>query len=520
MNLKLKLLACTARIKEGYKTQISLTVVCYVLSLFTLVAYHIPLLTVVAQNVDGALNWVLLFGGIMVLLLVLNFMFYYLLLYLGRIVGKCILALLFVGNAISLYFINTYKVLIDEGMMGNVFNTQYSEASSYFSLSAVLYVLFLGILPCVYLFTRRFDYGSIKRFFVTIAVSLGMILLIVVGNMRNVLWIDHNATQIGSLLMPWSYTVNSVRYWIHQWERNRPEIPLPDAEFITDTKDVVVLVIGESARAQNFSLYGYSRKTNPLLEQDSVVALRARAAATSTIEGVRAIVSHKASDELYETLPNYMWRNGVDVVWRSCNWGEPRVRIDKYYNLETLKNKYPNANSEYDGLLLAGLKEEIQACDSTKMLVVLHTSTSHGPTYYKKYPTQFEEFTPVCRTVEVSKASHTELINAYDNTILYTDYLLHSVIDILRDIPNRRCCMIYVSDHGESLGEDNLYMHGVPLKLAPDEQINIPFVVWTSDKTQSVKSDSGVGQYHVYHSVMDFLGMTSSFYDESKSVFE
>ncbi len=113
MNLKLKISACWERAKQRCKTKTTITVVSFVLSLFTLVAYHIPLLKVVVQNVDGILNWLLLFGGIVVLLLILNFMFYYLMLYLGRVVGKIILALLFIGNAITLYFINTYNVLID-----------------------------------------------------------------------------------------------------------------------------------------------------------------------------------------------------------------------------------------------------------------------------------------------------------------------------------------------------------------------------------------------------------------------
>ena len=130
---------------------------------------------------------------------------------------------------------------------------------------------------------------------------------------------------------------------------------------------------------------------------------------------------------------------------------------------EELKERDAEADDRYDGILLAGLREEILSGSKDKMLVVLHTSTSHGPTYYKKYPPEFEVFSPVCTTVEMSKADPKELMNAYDNTIVYTDYLIHSVIEILRGIPQRRSCVIFVSDHGESLGEGNLYMHGVPI---------------------------------------------------------
>lgn len=350
----------------------------------------------------------------------------------------------------------------------------------------------------------------------TLALALSLAVALI--NMQNWPWIDRHAPKIGSLIMPWSYVVNSVRYYNSERKRNRKEIPLPDARIATDSRDVCVLVIGESARRANFSLYGYGRPTNPLLERDSVTALMADAAATYTTAGVKAILDHKPTNKLYEILPNYLYRNGVDVVWRSANWGEPPLHIDKYYGTRELKARYPEADDRYDGILLAGLRDEILSSDKDKLLIVLHTSTSHGPTYYKKYPAEFEAFKPVCTTVEMSKADPGELMNAYDNTIVYTDYLIHSVIEILRDVP-RRSCLIFVSDHGESLGEGNLYMHGVPMLVAPKEQIEIPFLVWTSDG--ELKADAGkqVGQYHVFHSILRFLGIDSPVYDESRDIF-
>ena len=146
--------------------------------------------------------------------------------------------------------------------------------------------------------------------------------------------------------------------------------------------------------------------------------------------------------------------------------------------------------------------------------------SSHGPEYYKRYPYDFEEFTPVCTEVEMSKADRSELINAYDNTILYTDYLLHSVIETLKGIESRACSMLYISDHGESLGEGGVYMHGmVSASMAPKEQIDIPFIVWTDD-SRELKNLEEVGHYHIFHSVMDYLDMESEFYNEEFSVFE
>ncbi len=491
-----------------------------VLSLFTLVAFHWPFFQLVLDKIEGGFNGVLITVGLVILMLALNYFFYYLMLFLGRFVGKCILAFMFICNAISLYFINTYQVLITDKMMGNVFNTRYSEASGFFSWSVVWYVLFLGIIPCIYLFARRFDYGRRKRFFVNIGIALAISLTVALVNIQNWPWIDRNAPQLGSLIMPWSYTANSIRYYSSVQERNRKEIPLPDAKIISNSKDVCILIIGESARRENFSLYGYGKPTNPLLEKDSVAALIADAAATYTTAGVKAILDHKPSNKLYEILPNYLYRSGVDVVWRTHNWGEPPVHIDKYYKIQDIKKLHPEADERYDSILLAGLKEEILSSDKDKMLIVLHTNTSHGPTYNDKYPAEFELFRPVCTTVEMAKANPKELMNAYDNSIVYTDYLIHSVIEILREIPQRRSCMLFVSDHGESLGEGNLYMHGVPMLVAPKEQIEIPFIVWTSDQTMKINTKEKVSQYHVFHSILRFLGIDSPVYDKSLDVFK
>ena len=255
------------------------------------------------------------------------------------------------------------------------------------------------------------------------------------------------------------------------------------------------------------------------MAKDSVTALVADAAATYTTAGVKALLSYQPGGKLYENLPNYLNRTGVDVTWRTSNWGEPPVHIKKYHKAGKLREMYPEADGRYDGILTAGLKEMIEASDNNKLFIVLHTGTSHGPTYNKKYPAEFEVFTPVCNTVEMSKADPVELMNAYDNTILYTDYLVHNVIEQLRGITDRRSCVLFVSDHGESLGENNLYMHGVPMSMAPKEQIEIPFIVWTSDKTP-VKPLEKVGQYHVFHSVLDFLGIESPIFNEELNIFE
>ena len=503
--------------KSPLKRRCHIALFSALLSIFSLVAYNIPLFRGVAESLEGGFNGALIFGGLAVIILAVHFLLAYLLLYVGRTVGKIVIAISLVCNSLALYFINSYEVLITSEMMGNVFNTRFSEASGFFSLSGVAYFLFLGLLPCVVLFMAKLDYGKAKHWGISSAVAIGTILTFGLANLSNTLWIDRNVPKLGSLILPWSYTVNSVRYY-NSWKRlNQKEIALPDATIRNNEREVCVLIIGESARSANFSIYGYNRPTTPLIEGDGVVALTAESAATYTTAGVKAIIDHKPTNTLYEILPNYLYRNGVDVLWRTSNWGEPPLHISRIEKVGDLKAQYPEAEGEYDGILFEGLSEVIEASDKSKMLVVIHTSTSHGPTYFKKYPKEFERFTPVCTTVEMSEANTEELINAYDNTILYTDYLIHSGIEQLRRLEGWRSTLLFVSDHGESLGENNLYMHGMPKSMAPREQFEIPFIVWTSDGRTTTQSE--VGQYHVFHTVLNALSIESEVYNPEYDIF-
>ena len=515
-----------SRLKERFTAffnrQRSIAYVCAILSAYTLVAFHYPFFSYIIENVSRDFSGGWLVCSLIIVMLALNYLVYYILLYLGRTVGKWLISLLMVANSMCFYFITTYNVLIDRSMMGNFFNTQYSEASSFFSWGMLCYGLFLGVVPAILLLRKRVDYGSIKHFALNSLISFVVIVGTVGSNYKSVFWIDRHAPIIGSKIIPWSYTINSIRYFNHQKKTNQKEIILPDAEFVTDSKDICILIIGESARSQNFSLYGYERDTNPLMKADGVTAIKAQASHTNTTGAVKALLQHEPSVKLYEILPNYLSRNGVDIVWRRSNWGTPPLHIEKAFTKNELKKIYPEADSRYDGILFHNLKEQIVASNSNKIFIGIHTYTSHGPEYYSNTPDSFKVFLPECRTVEMANAKYEELINAYDNTIVYTDYLVHSVIEMLKkEFPDRRSCVIFVSDHGESLGEGGLYMHGVPMATAPAEQLDIPFIVWTSDNANTkVKNLDSAGHYHIYHSVLKFLGMHTPFYDESKNIFE
>ncbi len=242
--------------------------------------------------------------------------------------------------------------------MGNVLNTNIEESSSFISTKLILYVIILGILPAVYIIKAKLIYEPLKRFLITSLLTLLFITTVAFINSSNWLWIDKNSKQLGALAMPWCYSVNTSIVLIRQQKTNEKEILLPNASIKDDKKSIVVLVIGESARKQNFSLYGYSKNTNPLLSQTSnLFHFDATSCATYTTAGLKCILSLSGSDDLYEILPNYLNRNDVEVIWRNTNWGETPVHVKNYQNKESLKSNCKGENCDYNEILLSGLKE-------------------------------------------------------------------------------------------------------------------------------------------------------------------
>ena len=495
-----------------------------IISVLTFLLFHFPFYTFVFKHHDvGSFSDFTLIASLMIAMLVANFFTVYLFFFLSKYFGKFLFSLTFIISALAVYFVNTYGVIIDESMIGNVLNTNYEESSSFFSLKLVLYIIFLGIIPAIFIIKAKIKKPTLKRFLTTTSLTLLFLVVIAFVNSPNWLWIDKNSKTLGGLAMPWSYSVNLSLFYIHKSQKNEKEIKLPDAAIADTGKAVVVLVIGESSRRANYSLYGYDKNTNPLLSQTpDVHAFKANSSATYTTAGVKAILEYKNTGKLYEILPNYLYRNGAGVIWRTTNWGEPPVHIKKYETKQQLRKGCKGDDCQYDEVLLTNLKEDILSTKKNKVLVVLHTSTSHGPQYSQKYPPRFATFTPVCNSVELADCSHDELINAYDNTIVYTDYLLHRVIEDLQQLKGYKSAMIFVSDHGESLGEKNLYMHGMPMSMAPKEQYEIPFIVWVADGSEQLKPkpDAVLSQHNVFHSVLHFLGFQSPIYDSSMDIFK
>ena len=512
---------------------ISLFAFSCIVSIGTLLLYNLPFFNYVSQNTNESTGGIIfLQASLVIIMLALNFMLTYLSMWLLRIVARILLAIFAIINATAVYFIITYSAIINATTIENVFNTRYSEASGFFSWSLWMFIAVFGVLPALYCLMQPVVIGKAKKLGIYCGSSLAIILLVASLNISQTLWISQHDTELGGLLQPWSYVVNTCRVISSYQDEQAEEIKLPDGTITDHEKTVVVLVIGESARKANFQLYGYQRDTNPLLsKQEGLKVYQATACATYTTAGTKAILEPKDSGDLYELLPNYAFRTGVDVSWRTSNWGEPPIHIDEYLTDTDLSDLYQGKSNDYDDILYYGLRERIESSKKDKVLIILHTSTSHGPKYADKYPKEFEVYKPVAKNIEEGEKNIGMLINAYDNTIRYTDFLLNSLINTLREMKDWHSAMIFISDHGESLGENKMFMHGLPMKLAPKVQYEIPFLVWTSDGFRTYKQTSSsqdapegelpavLEQHYVFHSVLNLLSIQSPAYNKDYDIF-
>lgn len=504
------------------KNNIKLGYFVVIISFINLFLYYLPFFQFSFKNVNyKSLGGITLLFSLVILVIILNAFVFYILLFLSRFIGKLVLVVFANINAVAIYFINTYGVIIDKTMIGNILNTSFEESSSFFSFTLIIYLILLGIIPSILIIKSKIVTVKFKKFLIHVVVTFIFLGGFIYVNSTNWLWIDKNSKTLGGLAMPWSYVVNLSIFYNDKNKENKQQILLPDARIKDQKKSVAVLVIGESARSENFSLYGYEKDTNPLLSSiNNVHSYKTSSCATYTTAGIKCILEHKKTSELYEILPNYLFRNDTEVIWRTTNWGEPPVRIKNYLKRGDLEKLCSGDGCKYDEVLLSGLTEQIRASKKNKILIVLHTSTSHGPVYYKKYPEKFNKFSPVCESVELGKCTQEELINAYDNTIVYTDYILATLIQNLKQLKEYNSSMFFISDHGESLGENNLYMHGIPVSIAPKEQLEIPFIVWLSDNSKELKDTEVASQHNIFHSVLDFLAIESPIYDQNMSIFK
>lgn len=502
-------------------------------ALFNSIWFHEPLLGYLATHLEfpslSAWSTALI---VWLIPTILSATFFSLLALVSNTLLKAGVIVCFVGNSIALYFMQQYSVLLDRTMLGNVFNTNLDESLALIDPLLAGYVAVWGGLPAlaVYVWPLRRAAWWHK--------ALGAIAPVVAcaGLIYSLsftwLWIDRHASQIGSRMLPWSYVINSIRFVQQESDNQMKFAPLPDATIdpLQARKRVVVLVIGESARADRFSLLGYERDTNAETRAAGAVAIAGvRACATYTTAALNCILSHRGHEiptraKMGEPLPTFLKRQGVEVIWRTANFGHPPIDTHAFDTPATIQKSCPDAtcpNGKWDEVLLHGLGDAIEKSSAERIFVVLHLAGSHGPAYHEKYPPEFERFQPVCKTVILKNCDQNQLHNTYDNTIAYTDHVLARLTRLLARLDATSAWM-YVSDHGESLGESGLYLHGTPLLFAPREQLEIPFMLWFSpqfSETLSIdpakaSSLTGVEQGHVFHTVMGMLAMRSGPYND------
>ncbi|MDB5902402.1 MAG: lipid ethanolaminephosphotransferase, partial [Betaproteobacteria bacterium] len=296
---------------------------------------------------------------------------------------------------------------------------------------------------------------------------------------------------------------------------------------------VMFLVIGETARAQNFQLGGYPRATNPELAQRGVdYFTNAYSCGTSTAVSLPCMFSGSGRKDFDAAraargtnLLDALAKAGVAVQWRDNNSGCKGIcaRVPSVDYRETSSAAFCNAAGCYDEVMLEDLPQALAQL-TTDTVIVFHQAGSHGPAYSQRYPKAFEVFKPVCYGNELSRCEPEEVVNAYDNSLLYTDHNVARQIDALKSAAaSVDALLLYVSDHGESLGEKGLYLHGAPYMFAPDEQKRVPLLLWMSAEyrkrfgispacVQGRKAEA-VSHDNLYHTVLGAVGVKSARYD-------
>lgn len=467
---------------------------------------------------------------------------------------KPLVTLFLFAAAFGAYFMLTYGVVIDTGMMVNTLQTDPREVRDLLNGRMLLAVLLLAVLPAVWLWRQPVRYPGWKRqclrnlasVLAAIAVLVGSLLLI----FQDFSSLMRNHTQVRYLINPLNSFYGLTQIAIKPLRRGPSALqPLGrDAKtgpsYTASAKPpLLVLVLGETARSSNFSLNGYPRDTNPRLAQERVVSQRnAWSCGTSTAASVPCMFSHwgrkdyNSDGPTYENLLDVLQHAGLAVLWLDNQSGCKGV-CQRVPNLVTSGLKDPalcQGGECFDEIMLQQIEQQMGQLPPERVakgvVVVMHQMGSHGPAYYKRSPAQRKHFMPECKSSSLPQCSKQELTNAYDNSVLYTDYFLSQTIAWLqRKQPQFSTAMLYVSDHGESLGENNLYLHGLPYALAPDVQKHVPWITWLSDAFEKRRQLSNaclasnrelaISHDHYFHSVLGLMDVQTSVYKKELDLY-
>lgn len=467
----------------------------------------------------------------------------------GRLLRPMLALLMVIGSAAS-YFISRYGIVIDASMITNMLQTDVAEARDLLSTGMLVWLLATAVLPIVVLYRLPLQRPRWRRQTLWRTGSLAAVLVmagvILATQYQSYASLLRNNREVRLILVP-----SNVLGAVHSYAKESLAKPKAfiqvglDAQQRVDTAmegrhKLLVLVVGETARAMNFSLNGYERETNPELGRREVLSFHdVSSCGTATAVSVPCMFQDLGRQEWKEQYSDHreglldvLQRAGINVLWRDnnsgCKGACDRVPSEdmSHANIAELCG----TGECFDEVLLSGLQNYLnQSTGNT--VVVLHMKGSHGPAYYKRYPAAFERFTPVCRDNQLDQCKDEAIRNAYDNTLLYTDHVLGLVIDMLKKNDSRfDTAMLYVSDHGESLGEKGVYLHGLPYAMAPAEQTQVPMVLWLSPQLaakrgisqpcMAKRTDVELSHDNLFHSVLGLMDVQTSVYREKLDLFQ
>ncbi|MBG6246882.1 MULTISPECIES: phosphoethanolamine transferase EptA [Symbiopectobacterium] len=455
-----------------------------------------------------------------------------------------IAALLIAGASVQ-YFMLNYSIIIDRTMIQNVMETNVSESVDLLTPQLALWVLLFGVLPAgfalwVKIKPTAFTMISMGQRFLIIALSVLIILLVATLFYKDYASLMRNNKELVKSITPSNVIAANLSYFKHRALANQPLVQIgldahqgPRPANANGKKNLIILVVGETARAENFSLGGYSKETNQQLKKANVIYFpNTQSCGTSTGVSVPCMFSNMPRTQYdaalashQEGLLDIVQRAGINVLWQENDGGCKGV-CDRVPSKDIPSIAAPGLCSGgecYDEALFIGVGEHINQLNSDA-IIVLHTIGSHGPAYYKRYPEAFKHFTPTCDTNQIQNCSREALTNTYDNTLLYLDNTLNHVIELLKNHQDKfNTALVYLSDHGESLGEDGVYLHTMPYAVAPSQQTHIPMLMWLSHDYQQQfavqetclrqrAQTQSYSQDNLFHTILGMLNVTTNEY--------
>lgn len=460
------------------------------------------------------LNVVFTIVYLLVLFSILAFLFF-------KGIAKIISILLLSISCINLYFGYFYGVVIDVDMIRNVFATDIKEVGDLINLKLLLGLCILGSI-IIFVMRLQIIYGSLamhlKIKILSIAMSIFLALAIFIPFTKTFIPFYRSHNEIRFYNAPF-YPIYSLFRFLEEKYQTKVEFKTIANDAYREnnhTKKLLVLVVGETARAANYSLGGYTKNdTNFYTKKDNVVFFdNFSSCGTATAVSLPCMFSiskreNYSSSEFQENVMDILYKTGVDAAWFDNNSGACKGVCDRLAYKQKL-------SSDLDENLLAPFKEKLNHL-SDQNIIVLHLQGSHGPAYYKRYPIEFKKFTPTCDTNELSKCDSEALINTYDNTLLYTDYLLSEIIKLLKEQKDYESSLFYLSDHGESLGENGIYLHGMPYAIAPSYQTHIPAIFWSNDENlmnlAKEHKDLKLSQDNLFSTLLGYFDVKTSVYE-------